>query len=188
MLSRAKTLREAIAKEAALLLLRGKVSDFSTAKKKASRWYSKRRVKADDMPTASEIQWHIDAISGRQEAECRSLGWHQILHDLRRLCELLADGSPQIASIVLNQSIQPGLQILVRCSGDIASIESDLAEVCLECQRVTLNGVNPELQKLIPAMFAGNHFAASISRLQSFLRCMNTEIDHRSIEFGVHYD
>lgn len=149
MLSRANTLRESIAREAALLLLRGKVSDFSTAKKKASRWYSKRRVKADDMPTTSEIQWHIDAIAGRHEAECRSLGWFQILHDLRRLCVLIEEYSPRIAKIALTQSIQPGLQILVQCHGNSSALEMIFAEVAQERRTVSRTEINPELQPLI---------------------------------------
>ncbi len=56
-------LREAIATEAARLILRRKVIEYHEARIRASRWMSKRRLSAQEMPTNAEIQAKVEALA-----------------------------------------------------------------------------------------------------------------------------
>lgn len=56
-------LREAIATEAARLILRGKAPEFHSARIRASRWVSKRKLSADQMPTNAEIQQKLQELA-----------------------------------------------------------------------------------------------------------------------------
>lgn len=56
-------LRQKIAAEAARLMLRGKLPDFMSARRQAARWFAKRRLAADELPTAAEIQQEIYALA-----------------------------------------------------------------------------------------------------------------------------
>ena len=57
-------LREAIATEAARLILRGKETEYAVARKRAARWLSRRKVAAVDMPSAAEIQSQLYLLAG----------------------------------------------------------------------------------------------------------------------------
>ncbi|MGH7200070.1 MAG: HD domain-containing protein [Planctomycetaceae bacterium] len=57
-------LREAIAAEAARLLLRGEESDYLAARKRAARWLSRKRLPPEDLPTSAEIQSQLYALAG----------------------------------------------------------------------------------------------------------------------------
>ncbi len=57
-------LRDAIAAEAARLIVRGHESDFGSARNRAARWLAKRKLDADDLPLREEIQTHIYALTG----------------------------------------------------------------------------------------------------------------------------
>jgi hypothetical protein len=65
----ANELREQIAKEAARLMLRGKESDFSAARKRAARWLKRKKLTRDEIPSNQEIQVQIYALSGLMESE-----------------------------------------------------------------------------------------------------------------------
>jgi hypothetical protein len=56
-------LREAIATEAARLILRGKAPEYHSARIRASRWLSKRKLSADEMPSNAEIQAKLQALA-----------------------------------------------------------------------------------------------------------------------------
>lgn len=66
-------LREKIAIEAARLLLRGKVSDFAAARKRAARWLKRRRLTRDEMPSNQEIQVQLQAQTGLLTADLSTL-------------------------------------------------------------------------------------------------------------------
>ncbi len=57
-------LRDSIAAEAARLILRGQETEYPTARKRAARWLSRKKIVYDDMPTNVEIENKIYAISG----------------------------------------------------------------------------------------------------------------------------
>jgi hypothetical protein len=57
-------LREKIAIEAARLMLRGKESDFSAARKRAARWLKRKKLTRNEIPSHQEIQVQIQAQSG----------------------------------------------------------------------------------------------------------------------------
>src|SRR5262245_31805651 len=56
-------LRDAIATEAARLILRGKAPEYHSARIRASRWVSKRKLSADEMPSNAEIQAKLQALA-----------------------------------------------------------------------------------------------------------------------------
>ena len=56
-------IRDAIATEAARLILRRKVMEFHEARIRASRWMSKRKLSKDLMPSHAEIQAKIEALA-----------------------------------------------------------------------------------------------------------------------------
>lgn len=56
-------LRQKIAAEAARLMLRGKLPDFMSARRQAARWFAKRKLASDELPTAAEIQQEIYALA-----------------------------------------------------------------------------------------------------------------------------
>jgi len=56
-------LRHKIAAEAARLMLRGKQADFMSARRQAARWFVKRKISPDELPTAAEIQQEIYALA-----------------------------------------------------------------------------------------------------------------------------
>lgn len=56
-------LREAIATEAARLILRGKAPEYHSARIRASRWLSKRKLSAEEMPSNAEIQAKVQALA-----------------------------------------------------------------------------------------------------------------------------
>lgn len=62
-------IRRRIATEAARLLVRGKVGDYSTARKRAARWLKRKGLARSDMPSHAEIQDQIFALSGVFDAE-----------------------------------------------------------------------------------------------------------------------
>lgn len=62
-------LRTHLARESALLLLRGRVKDFNTARKQAARRFSQRRISSDDLPANAEIEHHLRFLGGLADDE-----------------------------------------------------------------------------------------------------------------------
>jgi hypothetical protein len=58
-----RELREAIATEAARLILRRKVVEYHAARQRASRWISKRKLSHEEMPSNSEIQAKVEELA-----------------------------------------------------------------------------------------------------------------------------
>lgn len=61
LMSRQK-LRDAIAVEAARLLLRGTENDYAAARRRAARWLSRRKLGNDDLPSDGEIRQQLYAL------------------------------------------------------------------------------------------------------------------------------
>ncbi len=59
-------MRNKIAAEAARLMLRGKQADFLSARRQAARWFVRRKLDADELPTVAEIQREMYALSCRE--------------------------------------------------------------------------------------------------------------------------
>lgn len=57
-------LRKAIAAEAARLLLRGTETDCRTARQRAARWLSRKKVDPEDLPTNEEVQAQQYLLAG----------------------------------------------------------------------------------------------------------------------------
>src|SRR5690348_6106389 len=58
-----RELRDAIATEAARLILRRKVVEYHAARLRAARWMSKRKLSPQEMPTNAEIQAKVEALA-----------------------------------------------------------------------------------------------------------------------------
>lgn len=67
-MTRAK-LRNAIAREAARLLLRGTETEYFAARKRAARWLSKRKLDPADLPSNGEIRSELCELAGLFAAE-----------------------------------------------------------------------------------------------------------------------
>lgn len=84
-----RELREAIATEAARLILRRKVVEYHAARQRAARWISKRKLSHDEMPSNSEIQAKVEELACLFAQE-------QDLHDRERFAD--EDSAPETDS------------------------------------------------------------------------------------------
>ncbi len=87
-------LRQKIAAEAARLMLRGKYADFMSARRQAARWFAKRKLASDELPTAAEIQQEMYALAclerpGADGGDDELLSQAEIFAALRMLLEPL---------------------------------------------------------------------------------------------------
>lgn len=85
-------IREAIATEAARLILRRKVMEFHEARIRASRWMSKRKLSKDLMPSHAEIQAKLEALACLfEESQVKRVQSDDVEHDASE--ELVDDAS-----------------------------------------------------------------------------------------------
>ncbi len=59
----AHELREAIATEAARLILRGKENQYHAARVRAARWLGKRRLSGEETPSNAEVQAKVESLA-----------------------------------------------------------------------------------------------------------------------------
>ncbi len=124
------TLRQNIAAEAARLLVRRGAVDVYSARKKAARQFSRRRVDPAEMPTDVEIQEQVLALTGvYQEERGRSL-----LLDLRmaaaELMRTLKGARCEVRGDALLGRVEVGAEIALAVGGEeVGSIVDRLREL-----------------------------------------------------------
>ena len=128
-------LRESIAIEAARLIVRGKESGYATARKRAARWLSRRRLDADDLPSNAEIETQIYALSGlfadeNQPAALR--GMRETALDLMQLLEPL---DPRVVGCAVDGPVTIGSEIvLVLSRGSVEDVKARLRQSGIHAQ------------------------------------------------------
>ena len=127
-------LREAIAQEAARLILRGKVSDYGTARKRAARWRSRRKVHSDDLPTNSEIEQQIYALAGLTAGSDQQAALMRMRDHARLWMERLDRFEPRLTGSAVDGPVLPGSEIELHLIG-----RDDTAERI--CQKLLQFGV-----------------------------------------------
>ena len=107
-------LREAIATEAARLILRGKETEYAVARKRAARWLSRRKVDSVDMPSAAEIQSQLHLLAGLFTNEHQSAALLAMREAALELMVLLEDFQPRLFGCVVDGPVLPGSEITLR--------------------------------------------------------------------------
>lgn len=116
-------LREAIAIEAARLLLRRKVSNYAEARTRASRWLSRRRVTRDEMPGRDEIEEQLYVLAGLESAEHHEARLREARLAALELGEHLANIAPRFAGAAVLGPIGSCAElVLLVDSADVAPI------------------------------------------------------------------
>lgn len=124
------TLRQNIAAEAARLLVQLRAQDVYSARKKAARQFSRRRVDPTEMPSDAEIQEQVLALTGvYREERGRSL-----LLDLRmaasELMRTLSEWRTLVRGDALLGRIETGAEItLCVCSEEVDDVVDRLREL-----------------------------------------------------------
>lgn len=116
------TLRQNIATEAARLLVQQRAQDVYSARKKAARQFSRRRVNPAEMPSNSEIQEQVLALSGVYREERRK----SLLLDMRmaaaELMRVLEGSQSRVRGDVLLGRVEAGAEISLAVSGENVSL------------------------------------------------------------------
>lgn len=117
-------LRNAIAVEAARLILRGKETEFAAARKRAARWLSRRKLDAADMPAAAEIQAQLHALSGLFAEEHQAASLLAMRVAGLELMQALGDFRPEISGCAVDGPVLTGadirLDVSAESAGDVA--------------------------------------------------------------------
>lgn len=112
-----ENLRQQIATEAARLLLRGKETDFTAARKRAARWLKRRKLHREDMPSNAEVQVQMYALSGVMASERDPAVAWQTRQFASQLMDLLQDLQPLAHGTVLDGCATLGAEIIVSVMG-----------------------------------------------------------------------
>ncbi len=101
-----RKLREAIAAEAARLMLRRKATEYAAARKRAARWLSRRKVHASDMPSNAEIQTQLYALAGlfSQEQQQTVSAEHEYHPDAFGVMQILLE---RLSQVQLDRDLHP---------------------------------------------------------------------------------
>ena len=113
-------LRNAIAAESARLILRGKETDYAAARKRAARWLSRRKVDAQDMPTAAEIHSELYALSGLFSDEHQTASIRAMREAALELMQLLEEYQPQITGCAVSGPVLAGAEMTLIVSAGSA--------------------------------------------------------------------
>lgn len=124
------TLRQNIASEAARLLVQQRAQDVYSARKKAARQFSRRRVDPTEMPSDAEIQEQVLALTGVYSQE----RGRSLLLDLRmaatELMQALSEWQTLVRGDALLERIETGAEItLLVCSEEVDVLIDRLREL-----------------------------------------------------------
>ena len=123
-------LRDAIAVEAARLILRRKETDYAAARKRAARWLSRRRLAPADLPSQAEIEMQIRALSGLFSEEHQTALRRIMLQTASELMTQLTRFTPLLTGAAIDGSLQIGAELTVELSADsVDEVIETLAEI-----------------------------------------------------------
>ena len=107
-------LRESIAAEAARLMLRGKENEYATARKRAARWLSRRKVRPEDLPSNAEIQTQVYALSGLFADEQQKTELAGMRRAAWELMGTLEPFEPRLSGPAVDGPVMKGAEIALR--------------------------------------------------------------------------
>lgn len=105
--------RRQIASEAARLLARGKVSDFTAARKRAARRLKRHGLSPADFPTNGEIQQELYALAGLFQAEREGSTWLAQASAAANVMELLVAYTPTLDGPLLSGHATRGVPVQI---------------------------------------------------------------------------
>ena len=111
-------LREAIAAEAARLMLRRKETEYAAARKRAARWLSRRKVDAGDMPSNAEIQTQLYALTGLFSQERQRTALSEIRTSSLELMQRLEAFQPRLFGCAVDGPVLTGSEITMTVTAD----------------------------------------------------------------------
>lgn len=111
-------LRESIAVEAARLVLRGKQTEFSAARRQAARWLSRRKVDPADMPSDAEIHSKLYALAGFFSAEQQRAALSAMRNSALQLMDVLAQFQPRVRGNAVDGPATIGSEITLDVRSD----------------------------------------------------------------------
>ncbi|MFO0919858.1 MAG: hypothetical protein U0872_16290 [Planctomycetaceae bacterium] len=107
------SLRNRIAAEAARMLVRGVEGDFLSARRQASRQLHQGRLPNDQLPTISEIQEAVHALSGLFDAERAPQTLYRWRSLTRDILILLEEFSPRCSGAVVAGQTTRGAEVMI---------------------------------------------------------------------------
>jgi hypothetical protein len=133
-------LRRLIAQEAARLILRGKEQDYATARKRATRWLSRRKVSAEDLPANAEIEAQVYVLAGLFSTEHQRAQTASMRAAALELMELLAEFRPALFGAAVTGPVLEGTEITIDLvAGSVQEVEAVLAAARLRSRVVSPN-------------------------------------------------
>gem|GEM_PF-1166717 len=118
-------LRNSIAKEAARILLRSGETSYISARKKATRWLSKKKVTPQDIPGKAEIHSQMCLQSGLFSEEYRQATLYAMRTTAVELMEALEKFKPLLVGPVANPPVEEGVEIRL-------TVQAENAELVME--------------------------------------------------------
>ncbi len=103
--------REAVAEEAARLLVRRKETDFYTARKRAARALGQKRTPAADLPTIGEIREQVYAITGLYAEDRQRAALMEIRQAALDIMRTLIEFEPKATGTVADGPVLRGAEI-----------------------------------------------------------------------------
>jgi len=130
-------LRRLIAQEAARLILRGKEQEYGTARKRAARWLSRRKVGAEDLPTNAEIESQVYVLAGLFSTEHQRAQTASMRAAALELMELLAEFRPALYGAAVTGPVLEGTEIAIDLvAGSVQEVEAILTAAQLRSRVV----------------------------------------------------
>jgi hypothetical protein len=150
-------LRNAIAAESARLILRGKETDYAAARKRAARWLSRRKVNAQDMPTAAEIHSELYALSGLFSDEHQVASLWAMREAALELMQLLEEYQPHVSGCAVSGPVLAGAEITLVVSAGSAGNVVDALKCGGHRTRVVTIADGKDGDKADPTVIHLNH-------------------------------
>lgn len=119
-------IRQRIAREAALLMLRGKERNVVTARQRAARWLKRHKLTRQEIPTPAEIHEQMWVLSGILHTERDPAVRQQLRHYAAQLVQLLMDFSPRCLGAVIAGPTTPGVEIILAVEGALSALSNRL--------------------------------------------------------------
>lgn len=121
-------LREAIAAEAARLLLRQRETQYERARRAAARSLSKRKVARENLPSDDEIQKKLYSLAGLFRQEQQRTGLAEMRVAALELMEVLEEFAPRLFGCAVEGPVIRGANITLRVVSDSLDDVADALE------------------------------------------------------------
>lgn len=119
-------LREAIAAEAARLMLRGKEREYAAARKRAARWLSRRRLRAGDLPSNAEIDRQLHTLAGLFSDEQQTGALAAMRETALDVMRWLAAFEPRLTGPAVEGPVLTGAEVVLLVTGEPDAVAAAL--------------------------------------------------------------